>query len=111
MLRFHPEGVKYAVRAWVLVRGDEEPDVLFGVLFPASGCLAFSTIRQDAMLPPTLRWRLAKVAMEKLASLGYNGMYAVAAPGIPGARRFLERLGWVYGGTSDKGDLMLWPIH
>ena len=111
MLRFHPEGIKYAVRAWVLVRGDEEPDVLFGVLFPASGCLAFSTIRPGSDLPALLRWRLAKVAMEKLASLGYNGMYAVAAPGIPGARRFLERLGWVYGGTSDKGDLMLWPIH
>ena len=110
MAFFYPHGMKTTCRAWVFEL-DGQRAALFGVEI-ARGCYtAFSSQAKGTDIPKQTKWRMAKVGMEILMFLGYKGLYALVDPNIPGARRFLERLGWECVEQSERGEVMRCPIQ
>ncbi|MDX1742939.1 MAG: hypothetical protein R3186_05015, partial [Ruegeria sp.] len=93
------ENSPLTVRAWAMdVNG--EPAAVAGFFMAGGRAVVFSDIAKEG-IPKLAIWRAAKKFMEKLTC-------PAACVAKEGSQEFLERLGWVYNGTDETGDVYTW---
>lgn len=83
-----------------------------GVLFTRPLVLAFSQIKSGlGPVPKRVIWLTAQELWKNIKALGQPVLYAIAAPSIPTAPAFLERLGFTHIETSVRGEIFKWAIQ
>ena len=81
---------------------------LWALVLTKTGVGLISDIRPEMKHLKVTIQRTAKNFMKEVADLGYDEVYALADPDIPGSAKWIRSLGFRFAYKTDDGEVWLW---